>query len=117
MEMPERTTAIVIGDYELDRRPFTERGIELYKINVEDAPKSFNLAKAVIVADFPSKFSLIKDCYARIFPQAEDHGLALVVFAHSVEDHSQIDAIKKLDKDSSTSRIYEIERISAAAEH
>jgi len=82
MDTPERNTAIVIGDFDFDRKPFTERSLSLSKVTIEEAPKYFNLAKAVIVADFPGKFGLLKECYSRIFPQAEDHGLTQAVIAH-----------------------------------
>ena len=59
MTMPERNIAIVIGDFDLDPKPFTERSLQLYKTTVDDAPTHLNHAKAIIVADFPGKFGLI----------------------------------------------------------
>ena len=117
MDATERNTAIVIGDFDLDRKPFTERSLELCKVTIEKAPEYFNLAKAIIVSDFPGKFGLIKECYSRIFPQAEDHGLALVVIAHSIDDFGQIAAIRTKDENNSNSQIFENSRLWAAAEH
>ena len=31
-------------------------------------PEYCKLAKAVIVADFPGKFGLIKECFTKVFP-------------------------------------------------
>jgi hypothetical protein len=56
MEFPDRHTVLVIGDFKLDKRPFTERGDELYPVTVEDAPKYFNLAKGLVVAGLPGQF-------------------------------------------------------------
>jgi hypothetical protein len=83
MDFPERNTAIVIGDFEFDRKPFKERGIEAYKVSVEAAPNAFNIAKALIVAALPGQFGLIRECCSKIYPYAEDHGLALAVLVRS----------------------------------
>jgi hypothetical protein len=117
METPERKTAIVIGDFDFDRKPFAERSLELYKVTIESASQYFNLARAVIVADFPDKFRLIKQCYAEVFPDAEDHGLAQVVIVHSIKEFTQAAAIKTEYTNSSDSQIFEIDRLWAAAEH
>jgi hypothetical protein len=117
MDTGERNSVIVIGDFDFDPKPFTERSLALCKVTIEKAPEFYNLAKAVIVADFPGKFGLIKDCFTKIFPQAEDHGLALVVIAHSPEDFDQIAAIKQLDKNGSVPTIIEINELWRAAEH
>ena len=116
MDTSERNSVLVIGDFAIDPKPFTERSLSLYRVTIETAAEYYNLAKAVIVADFPGKFGLIKDCFTRIFPHAEDHGLAIAVIAHSLEDFGQIAAIKQLDKNSSAPTIIEVSELWRAAE-
>ncbi len=116
MDLPERNSVLVLGDFDLDEQPFAERGLSLSKATIDTAPNFFNYAKAIVLADHPGKFNLAKESYAKIFTLAEDHGLALAVIAHSIEDHSQIAAIKELSKETSTTRIFEVERVAAVAE-
>ena len=117
MEFPDRHTVIVIGDFKLDKRPFTERGDELFPVTVEDAPKYFSLAKAVVIADLPNQFGLLRECCAKIFPRAEDHGLALAFIAHSDEEFLQAESIQKEYKDTSGARIFVLSALPNAAEY
>jgi hypothetical protein len=116
MEFPDRHTVLVIGDFKLDKRPFTERGDELYPVTVEDAPKYFNLAKGLIVAGLPGQFSVLRECGAKIFPHAEDHGLVLATIVHSDEEIAQADSIQKSFKGTSCSRIFVLSALGNAAE-
>src|SRR5215831_1482975 len=116
MDTPSRNTVIVIGDFDLDPKPFRSRKLELYKPIANEVAEFINFARGIIVADFPGKFGLIRKCYENIFPTGEDHGLALAVIAHSPEDFKQIEAIKNLDRNSANSTIYEIGEIENIAE-
>ena len=60
----DRSTVLIIGDYHIDEAPFKERNLNIKKVNLEKAVSYFNNIKAIIVADFPSKYGLIKrQCY------------------------------------------------------
>lgn len=117
MEFLERHTLIVIGDFKLEKRPFNERGDELFRVSIEDAPKYFNLAKAVVLADLPNQFGLLRECCTKIFPQAEDHGLAVAVVVHSDEEFIQAESIQKEYNGISGFRIYVISALPNAAEY
>ncbi len=117
MDFPERNSFLIIGDFPLDefQKEFTQRKLAPHKVTIETAPEFLNLAKAILVVDHPSKFALLKEAFPRIFPQAEDHGLAIAVIAHSEDDHDQIAGI--IDKKvSPTARIIPINQIHEAAE-
>ena len=60
-----------------------------------DARGLFHLARALIVAEPPSKFSRIKNYFDDLLPFAEQHGLILRVLVHSKSEVSQISAIKE----------------------
>jgi hypothetical protein len=117
MEFPDRHTVLFIGDFKLDKRPFTERGDELYPVTVEDAPKYFNLAKGLVVAGLPGQFSVLRECCANIFPHAEDHGLVLASIVHSDEEFNRAETIQKKYKDTSGSRIFVLSALGNAAEY
>jgi hypothetical protein len=78
MATGERNDVLVIGNAALDAIEFSHRDLNIKPVKLTDAPKHFN-AKAIIVADAPGKFLLIKDCFSGVFLKAEDHGLTQVV--------------------------------------
>jgi hypothetical protein len=81
-----RKLVLIIGDFNIDTKPFVERGLLVEKVKIEDAKKSFLMAKAIIVADFPSKFRLIKRSFDEIFADADDYGITKIVLVHNHED-------------------------------
>src|ERR1700730_14380752 len=97
MNSSERNLVLVVGDCDFDLTPFTQRYLTIQRVTIEKAPSYFNGASAVIVADYPDKFGLIKDCYTDLFSQAEDHGLAQLVIVHSQANLAQVDALRKTE--------------------
>jgi hypothetical protein len=116
METTDRNVVIVIGDFDLDKSPFTQRNLELHRATLNTAPELFNFTKAIIVADFPGRFGLIKQCYEELFPLAQDHGLGLAVVVHSFDDFNQVAAIRKWGANGTTSKLFEIDKLWEAAE-
>ena len=117
MEFPDRQTVIVIGDFKLDRRPFTERNSSIYPCSLADAPAYFNHAKAVVVACSPNGLGLLRECCAKIFPIAEDHGLALATIVQSDEEFLQAEAIQREYKEIAGSKVFVLSALANAAEY
>lgn len=93
-----------------------ERKLELCRLSIEKAPEAFNYARAILVADHPGKFSLIKECCQSLFAQAHDYGLAQMVLAASSDDLPQIDAIRKADGTGGSVGLVEMNFLYEAAE-
>ncbi len=86
-----RKRVLIIGDYEIDTTPFIDRGLFIDRVTIETAHEHFLTAKAIIVADFPSKYRLIRRCYEHLFLKAADYELEKRVILHNNED---LDALK-----------------------
>ncbi len=114
--MMERNLVLVVGDCNLDLRPFEQRGLGVKRVTVNDAPNDFGKGRAVVVADYPDKFGLIKECYSTLFPKAEDHGLTLVVMVHSKSNFIQVAALRQEDFSTSPSTIRLIGNIEEVSE-
>jgi hypothetical protein len=116
MGAEERKEVLVVGPTTFVKTEFKRRGLTIKRVAVEEAPTHFNSAKAVIVADAPGKFALIKECLSGFFLQAEDHELLPVVLVHSLADLTQVDALRKKDYPASRSKIFQINQLWKAAE-
>ena len=85
MERIDRSLILVVGESPLDLVPFKQRDLNVRRVTLDVAPKYLWLP-ADFVADFSDKFGLIRNCYAALFPHAEDHGLAQAVIVDSQAD-------------------------------
>lgn len=105
MDFSERRQVLILGDSPVSVQPFNERHLKLLHSDINQAHIHFDDSRAVIVADFESKFGLIQECFRRVFPTAEDHGLLPLVLVHSLQDHTQVSALREKDHKASRAQI------------
>jgi len=113
-----RNAVLVIGEFEFDQQPFTNRKLNVIKGQVEDAYKWFNYIRAIVVADYPGKFALIQGACKTLFPVSENYGIARLVLSHSDSDFLQIQQIRKnsIPRGNPLDEIYDIGQMEAMAE-
>jgi Phosphotransferase enzyme family len=116
MQLAGRNQILVVGAASFDTTEFERRRLGLKVLAPGEALAHFNAAKAVMVVDHAGKFALIKESFAGLFLQAEDHGLAQVIIVHSLSDLAQVDALRKKDFPLSNSKIFRIDELWGAAE-
>ena len=116
MDPTDRNQVLVIGTAAFDETEFVRRGLRLSRVTAAEAAAQFNSAKALIVADAPGKFALIKEAFAGVFLQAEDHELLPVILTHSLPDFAQAAALRAKDHPGSNARIVQIAELWRAAE-
>lgn len=86
----DRTQVLILGEYPIDTKPFINRNLIVTKVTLNEAQEQFATSKAIIVADYPSKFNLIQKSFAEVFPMAENYGLAQKVIFHNDSDFLKI---------------------------
>lgn len=82
----DRTQVLLLGDFPVDDKPFIERNLTLTKITFVEAKDHFATAKAILIAEHPSKYSLIKKCFGELFPEADNYGIMLKVLVDNEKD-------------------------------
>lgn len=112
----DRDLILIVGKGEIDATPFVERDLRIKRVTAPKAVDLFNGARAILITDFPGKFSFIKECYINLFPQAHNNGLTCAVIAHSIPDHAQIAAMRKTTAAVSESYIFRTDELKRAAE-
>jgi len=91
----DRDLVLIVGEGEIDSTPFLERDLKIERVAQPIPENLLKDARAVLIADFPGKFTLVKECYGNLLSQAYDNGLTFVVIARSTKDHPQIVAIRE----------------------
>jgi hypothetical protein len=116
MELLDRRTVLVCGGVTVPAPPFTERDLKLLVSDIELVQSHFNQSRAIIVADFEDKFSLIQEHFRRVFPAAEDRGMLPIVLVHSHSNFVQVSALRDKDHKQSSAEIFLISDAPKAAE-
>lgn len=81
-----RKAVLILGDFPIDLKPFEERNLVVIKATLETARDHFNNCKAIVVSDYPSKYSLTKKCFERLFPDADNYGIVQKIMVHNEQD-------------------------------
>jgi|GEM_PF-2259272 len=94
----DRKAILVLGDFPFDRKPFETRNLILKNITLKDISGSsaevlFNTCKAIIVANHPGKYNLIKSFSSSIFPFTDNYGILNKILVHTEKDILQTSAI------------------------
>jgi hypothetical protein len=113
----ERRTVLNIGSIELESKPFTERGLNLVKVVLQDSQKWFNNSRAIVIADPPLRMGFLRTCIESLKPVAEDYGLSFIIIAQSSDHFHQISKYWQELKISDEPRIYLPNDLGYAAEY
>src|SRR5207248_1862747 len=119
-----RTTVLQLGAATIDVVPFAERRLHVQRIDtvdlttaaVEERSTLANGARAIVIADAPGRIGVVKRTLEAVKDLSENHGLSIVVIAHSSDDFRLIRAIELQAKLQCPFRIYFAEDLSRAAE-
>jgi hypothetical protein len=90
----ERKLVLVIGNEAVDTHPFAERKLTTQVTKPEDAASLFSVARAIVISEQKGDLAKVKEHFRSILPQAECHGLILVVLVHSEEELNLVQLIK-----------------------
>src|SRR5688500_758321 len=96
-----RRNILVIGDIQFNEAPFKERRLQIIRTTVEDASAHYRFGKAILVTAATSKKKLIKDCFEKLFPEAENYGITHRILIQNDHDYAAIKEIEttaRLDK-------------------
>src|ERR1700738_632072 len=84
-----RDLVLLIGEFDINTKPFEERNLYTKKVKIDEAKPHFNNTRAIIVADFPNKFGLINECFKKLISEAENYGIVQIILFHNDSDFSQ----------------------------
>jgi len=76
-----RTLVLAVGNEKFDSQPFEERNLSVDFVTKDEALLRFTTARGLIVAERDGDIAKIKGHFESLLPTAEQHGLALVIFA------------------------------------
>jgi len=110
-----RKAVLILGDFPIDLKPFEERNLIAIKVTLETAKDHFNKCKAIIVSEYPSKYSLVKKCVEQLFPIANNYGIAQIIIVHNEQDTKVLSTILK--NESLIEHIHYIDKIKGVAEN
>lgn len=109
-----RTSILIIGDYPIDNTPFEERNLVVIKTTLENAMQHFVLCKAIVISDYPSKYSLAKKCFEQLFHNADNYGIVQKIIVHTEQD---MRVLNTLLKDKSLKDFHYLDQIKELAEN
>lgn len=81
-----RNVVVILANFPVPTAPFLERKLVVQQESLESVRESYATCRAIIVADYPSKFGFIIECIDALLPEAENHGIAIRVLLHSESD-------------------------------
>lgn len=92
----DRKGVLIVGTFPLDTTPFIERNLFVKNFTSDTlatARYDFNRTRAIIIAEYPSKYALIKQFFEQLFPDIQNYGITLRILVHNVQYLQQIKAI------------------------
>jgi hypothetical protein len=81
-----RNVVVVLGKFPLITNAFEERKLVVQRESLETVRGSYERCRAIIIADYPSKFGFIKECIEQLLPDAINHGIAIRILLHNEHD-------------------------------
>lgn len=72
-----RKNVSCIGSLDVPRGPFDERGLVLIYITLNEALKEVKKARAIIIAEPLNKIGAVRECFAALKVEAQEHGFTI----------------------------------------
>ncbi len=117
MAQYDRKIVLHVGSITLESKPFTERGLNLVNVVLEESATWFNNARAIVIAEHAQRMGFLRTCIDALKSSAEDYGLAFVIIAESNNHFLQIQKYWKELAIRGEPRIYRPEDLGNAAEY